>query len=503
MSHGPRSLGITAIVIALGLVVGPETARAEPVDVPSTWGGSFWDRPRLTGSWFGLRDDLGKKGVVVDVDLLATPQGVARGGRDTEAAFWGNAEYTLNVDTQKLGLWPGGFLNVNAITGFGDTVNNASGALLPPNLGTLLPSFGDAGTGLMSLSFLQFLSPKFGIIAGKLSGLGADNNAFAHDFRSQFMYTALNFTATAAVFPLSGYGGGLLLLPWEGALFTASVLDPSGSPERNDITRAFDDGVVIAAEGRVTIKPFGLLGHQLVGFAWSNKSRVTLEQDPTNIANALVKSQFPRFSDPGPVLRRILERFFPELLLPVEPLKRSSDAWSVYYNFDQYLWSPEGQPDHGVGLFFRFGAADGVVNPVRWAYNVGISGNGIVPRRPRDTFGIGWARTEISDNFAAFLRQRLNLGLDREDAIELYYNASITRWLNATLDLQIIDQAQEEARCVGAACRHGHGSHCRPPPVRALLSSLRTFASRVSPLRASRASGSVVETRVSLLRSSP
>jgi porin len=37
-----------------------------------------------------------------------------------------------------------------------------------------------------------------------------------------------------------------------------------------------------------------------------------------------------------------------------------------------------------------------------------------------------------------FLRQRLALGLDREDAVELYYNASITPWLGASLDLQII-----------------------------------------------------------------
>jgi porin len=34
-----------------------------------------------------------------------------------------------------------------------------------------------------------------------------------------------------------------------------------------------------------------------------------------------------------------------------------------------------------------------------------------------------------------FLRQRLNLGLDQEDAVEMYYNFSITKWLNATLDL--------------------------------------------------------------------
>jgi porin len=291
MCHrGHRVGSVGVVLLALGLLLTTDIACAQPVAVPPTWGGSFWDRPRLTGSWFSLRDDLGKKGIVLDLDFLATPQGVVSGGRDTEAAFWGNAEYTLNVDTQKLGLWPGGFLNVNAITGFGDTVDNASGALLPPNLGTLLPNSGDNGTGLMNLSFLQFLHPKFGIIAGKLSGLGGDANAFAHDFRSQFMNMALNFNPALSLFPLSGYGGGLLLLPWEGVQLTATVIDPSGSPMDNDITEAFKDGVLVNAEARVTIKPFGLVGHQLVGFGWSNKSRVTLDQDPTNLANIVASS---------------------------------------------------------------------------------------------------------------------------------------------------------------------------------------------------------------------
>ena len=47
----------------------------------------------------------------------------------------------------------------------------------------------------------------------------------------------------------------------------------------------------------------------------------------------------------------------------------------------------------------------------------------------------------MSDNFIPFLRQRLNLGLDKEDAVEMYYNVAITKWLTATVDLQIIDPA--------------------------------------------------------------
>ena len=436
-----RAGAIGTIFVALALLILSAPAGAQPVDVPPTWGGSFWDRPRLTGSWFGLRDEMGKKGIVLDVDLLQVPQGVGSGGRETLAEYGGLAEYTLNVDTQKLGLWPGGFLNVMAMTGFGDNVNKASGALVPPSIISVLPKPGDTTSALMNLTFMQFLSPKFGIVVGKLYTLGGDDNEFAHDIHSTFLNTALDFNATLALVPFSAYGGALIFLPWKGATFSVSVIDPSGSATNNDITEAFRDGVLVNGEGRVTIKPFGLVGHQLLGFVWSNKERLSLQQDPDNIARFLLVRRFERLADPGPILRRILERFFPSLLVPVQPANTTDNTWAVYYNFDQFLWSPKGDPKSGIGAFFRFGISDGIANPVKYAYNVGLGGKGIVPGRPMDTFGVGWARTQLSSNFVPFLRQRLNLGLDKEDAVEMYYNFSVTKWLNATLDLQVIDPA--------------------------------------------------------------
>ena len=95
-----------------------------------------------------------------------------------------------------------------------------------------------------------------------------------------------------------------------------SALDPSGTATNNDIGDAFQDGVLVAAEGRVTIKPFGLVGHQLLGGGWSNKERISLVQDPSNIGRTVLTQQFPRLVDPGPVLARFLERFFPALARP-------------------------------------------------------------------------------------------------------------------------------------------------------------------------------------------
>src|SRR5580700_9683700 len=98
---------------ALAFLAGAAAVRAQPVEVPSTWGGDLSSRPRLTGDWAGVRDELGKKGIVLDVDVLVTPMDVLSGGRSTGGETWGNIDYTLNVDTEKLGLWPGGFLNVS------------------------------------------------------------------------------------------------------------------------------------------------------------------------------------------------------------------------------------------------------------------------------------------------------------------------------------------------------------------------------------------------------
>ena len=45
------------------------------------------------------------KGVVLDVDALVTPMDVLSGGHSTGEETWGNIDYTLNVDSEKLGLW--------------------------------------------------------------------------------------------------------------------------------------------------------------------------------------------------------------------------------------------------------------------------------------------------------------------------------------------------------------------------------------------------------------
>lgn len=435
-----RSHPLQACALFGTLLLAPGVALAQPYDVPPTWGGDIWSRPRLTGDWGGFRDEMAQNGVEFDVDLLSNTQGDISGGRSTGSDAWNNADYTLNLDTGKAGLWPGGFFNVQADSGFGHILYSNVGAIVPVNTAALLPDFGKPNTALMNAMFWQFLSTKFGLFTGKIDTFSLATTEFYGNYNTQFVNAAFAFPMTSAQVPISAFGGGIVGLPTSDITLSAMAIDPSGTPTNNDIGTAFNDGAMVLVNGSITVRPFGLVGHQSAGFAWSDKNRLSLEQDPSNIGRLLLFDTFPRLGDPGPLLTVFLRRFFPGLLVPTEPLNRMDSSWSVSYAFDQYFWQPDRDPKHGVGVFFSFGASDGNPNPIQYSFFGGIGGKGVTAGRPDDSFGVGVAHTVISDEFLPYLRQRLSLGLEQENAFEAYYNAALTKWLSATADFQLIDQ---------------------------------------------------------------
>jgi porin len=446
MSLGHQSeIWIASILLTgVGLLLAPTPVSAQPYVAPATWGGDFWSRPRLTGDWGGLRDEMATKGIVLDVDLLVTPQDTLSGGRSTGGDTWGNADYTLNVDTEKAGLWPGGFLKIQVDSSFGTALSN-SGAIVPVNTATLIPATNDRTTTLMNATFMQFLSEKFGLVLGKFNTFSAGGQEFYGDYNTQFLNAAFNFPMTLEQVPISAFGGGVIALPTPDITLSVLALSSDGTPTNNNVGNSFDSGTMVVGTGQVTIRPFGLVGHQYFGFSWNNQERFSLEQDPSNLALILLQSQFPRLQNPGPILDAILSRFFPRLTAPTVPANRESSSWSVSYAFDQYLWQPAGDPKHGIGVFFSAGASDGNPNPIKYAFLAGLGGKGMVPGRPNDTFGLGIARTEFSSAFVPFLRERLDLGLEHEDSFEAFYNFAITGWLSLTADLQVVDPGLKKA----------------------------------------------------------
>jgi len=124
------------------------------------------------------------------------------------------------------------------------------------------------------------------------------------------MNTAFNFPMTLALLPLSTFGGGVVVLPRDDILLSGLAIGPNGEPISNDVSQAFH-GALILGNTKLTVTPFGLVGHQSLGFTWNNQDRFSLDQDPSNITRLLLNEQVPLLANPGPVLTQILGSRFP------------------------------------------------------------------------------------------------------------------------------------------------------------------------------------------------
>jgi len=374
-----RLLG-SVLFLAASALVGSPPAVAQPYPVPQTWDGGLSSRPRLTGDWGGTRDELGAKGVVLDVDLLINPMDNLSGGKSTGGDTWGNADYTLNIDTQKLGLWPGGFFKLSGDSSFGTAVNN-TGAVVPINTAYLIPAPNERTTALMNISLMQFLSPKLGLVIGKLNLLDFSEQEFYGDYRTQFLNTAFNFPMTTVFSPISAFGGGVIALPTKDITLSLLALGSNNTPASNDIGDAFSDGTTVEGGGALTIRPFGLVGHQSVSFLWSSQNRFSLEQDPSNLAHVLLLNQYPRLNNPGPLLEQILARYFPGLTVPPAPPIRKKAAGLSATRSINTSGSPRAIPGMASGCFSHSVPPTATRTPSRRPFSQGSAARGYLAAR--------------------------------------------------------------------------------------------------------------------------
>jgi porin len=416
-----KVLGVIMLAIILfGVGAVPTLAQSSTETKPSSGGpysGDLWLRSTLTGDWGGLRNDLTAKGVTVDLSLTQIYQGIVGGGKDDNWKYGGRGNLTVNVDTQKLGLWPGGFLTLEVEGNFNKSVNSQTGALMPVNSNQLYPTPGSENLNVPQVSFMQFFSPYAGVVLGKLDTISGDANEFAHGKGdTQFLNLALNINPVSVMtVPYSTLGAGLIILPTKdpkAAIINFMVLQANGKASTSGFEDLNSSKLTFAGEARVRTDFFGLTGHQLIGGTYSNKKFTSLDQSL---------------------------RFFIES----GSIEEKSSSWNIYYNFDQYLYEPKKGSGQGIGIFGRFGASDGNPNPMHYFYSIGIGGKGIIPSRPLDRFGLGYYYMDVkSPKFTGPLATREFLR--DEYGFEAFYNIAITPWMQLTPDIQVIRPAQKE-----------------------------------------------------------
>lgn len=411
---------LAARVVMLSFVLLGTRAAAEEPAAGGPYSGDFFRRSTLTGDWGGYRNDLAGKGVTFDVSVTQITQGVVSGGKDGTWQYGGRGDLTGHLDTQKLGLWPGGFLTVELEGNWADSVNPDTGGIMAANNNQLYPVPGAPKVGLPALSFAQFLSPYFGIVLGKLATItstSGDMNEFAHGKGdTQFLNLAFNANPTLLfTVPYSPLGAGVIVLPTKdpsGAIASFMVMQSNGDPQTSGFDDLYADELSFAGEGRVRTGFFGLTGHQLVGATYSNKQFTSIDQ---RLGFALENRRFAK----------------------------EDGSWAVFYNFDQFLFETAKDSGRGVGLFGRFGASDGDPNPMRYFFSAGVGSTGVLPERPYDRFGLGFYYIDIeSPTFQGPLRTRKFLR--DEYGFEVFYNVALTPWLLLTPDLQVFRPAQKQ-----------------------------------------------------------
>ena len=398
---------------------------AQDTSPKDPYSGDLLSRSTLTGDWGGFRNEWAQKGITFDLNITQIGQGVVNGGKSGAWQYGGRGDLVINVDSQKLGLWPGGFFNLELEGNWALSVNQNTGALMPVNTSQTVPLPPGDIFGVPAWNFTQFLSPYFGLTLGKyatVTNTSGDMNEFAHGKGdTQFMNMAFNFNPLLAfTVPYSTLGTGVIVLPTKDpkeAIVSLLVMSTNGNPTTSGFGDLNGNAITVAGEGRVRTDFFGLTGHQLFGTTFSNKKFTSIDQRLASI-------------------------------IETRALSGKKGSWNIYYNFDQYLYEPKKGADRGIGIFGRLGVSDGNPNFMKFFSSFGVGGKGMFESRPLDQFGLGYYFININNPTIQALLQTREFLRD-EYGFEAFYNFAITPWALLTPDIQVVRGAQKDIVTIG------------------------------------------------------
>jgi porin len=109
--------------------------------LPGTVTGDFWDQTQLTGDWGGIRTEMTRRGLFIDLYSTSAYQDVTSGGLKTGTACLQNIQLSVNLDTGRAGLWPGGLLHFTLDSRYGASPEQTFtvGSFVPQYYGAIIP----------------------------------------------------------------------------------------------------------------------------------------------------------------------------------------------------------------------------------------------------------------------------------------------------------------------------------------------------------------------------
>ena len=219
-----------------------------PAPQPPPFGGPCISRPKLTGDWWCLREDLRDAGYTFDISTTEYYLGTASGGLEQTFEFGGRNDYLINVDGQKAGLWEGFSINLHGETVYGNSVNLDTGAVVPVNIGRAHPVFFGDETALTAVKFTQVVSENLVLFAGKINTIDNVQQPFipGRGLDAGFMNAAFVFNPILGrTIPYATLGAGGAILAGGQPVATLTVYDTHDASTTSGFEELFEDGAII------------------------------------------------------------------------------------------------------------------------------------------------------------------------------------------------------------------------------------------------------------------
>lgn len=443
---------VASVTSALVLMAGPVLAQApstapSPAEAPAPVDASIWERSNLLGDVGNVRVRLLDAGVTVNLVEQTDVHGNSSGGFKQGATYGGLTTLTVQLDTEKAGMWAGGLFNASALQIHGRNLSQYY-------LGTLQTSSGIEAlpaTRLWELWYQHSFAD--GAFDVKLGQQSIDQEFITSSNAAIFINTAMGWPLLPSVdlyaggptYPLSSLGVRFRGTPMENISLLGGVFqdNPPGGPFANDSqlrgsTRGGGNfnlrtGALFIAEAQYAVnqpltagappdapKPSGLPSSYKIG-AWYDTAG------------------FPdqRFDTAGIRLASSGSNGHPKL---------RKGNYSVYGVADQGIWQPSPDSPMLVSLFARAMGSTGDRNLVNFSLNGGVTIKALIPSRDNDTLGIGFgvgsigssARQADRDRIALNGPSTLALVRSNETFIEVTYQAQVTPWLQVQPDFQYV-----------------------------------------------------------------
>jgi porin len=372
-----------------------EVETRTPNGLPKPW----WQWEHATGDWGGARPWLDERGVIFELTYTGEVFSKLCGGINSDGAteYRGNVDVTATLDTERLGLWPGGTFFFYFQDGHGQSLTDE-------HLGDVQRISNIDADDFTQISEYWLEQSLFGErVRIKLGKQDANADFSALDYAGDFIHSSFGPIPTVPMpsFPDPALGAAVFLEPADWMTLGAGVYD--GAPDGG--SSGFDTSFDGKGGG------FGIVELTL---------RTSLVGDTSNPGAYRVGVWY--HSDDVEEITGAPE---PQIL---------SDNHGIYLAFDQLLFAEPVDSEEAQGLagFAQFGWAPGDRNELARYYGGGLIYTGAIPGRDADVLGLGVAHARFSDRV-----KRLD-GRTHETAVELFYRAQLTPWLSLQPDLQFI-----------------------------------------------------------------